>query len=343
MNTKNLFMKTLPFVWAKLILGLAFLLVCAVLGGICIGLGLLFGDSGAVIMFFIWCGAIGIIRFAMMHYFGYLIKAGHIAVIAEACMTGKVPSDQVEFGKTAVKERFATSNIYFAVDKLVSGAVKQIQRGIEKLGNALDFIPGMDAVSGLAQFFIGISLGYIDECCLGWTFCRKEDSAYKSAADGVVIYAQNWKPLLKAAALTMLKTLLLSVLAVIVIFVPTALIFRLFKWNLFIAFIVACFLTWVAKFAFMDSYIMVKMMTAYMKVAPTTVITFDLYGKLSKLSGSFKELINKGGRTAPDPAYAETPAVNMQNSAPAHVFCGQCGAKNSAASAFCESCGSKLR
>ena len=84
----------------------------------------------------------------------------------------------------------------------MTGAVKQIQRGLEKLGNKLDFIPGMEALTGVAQFFVNISLGYIDECCFGWTFYNPQQGAFQSAADAVVIYAQNWKVLLKGAAKT---------------------------------------------------------------------------------------------------------------------------------------------
>ncbi|GHU79624.1 hypothetical protein FACS1894191_2850 [Clostridia bacterium] len=49
-----------------------------------------------------------------MHYIGYMLKAGHIAVITEAVVTGQVPSDQIAYGKQRVTERFATSNVYFA-------------------------------------------------------------------------------------------------------------------------------------------------------------------------------------------------------------------------------------
>lgn len=79
------------------------------------------------------------------------------------------------------------------MDKLVAGAVKQVQRGIGKAADFLDFIPGLSAVAGLAQYFVELSLGYVDECCLGYTFYQEDESAFKSAADGVVIYAQNWK------------------------------------------------------------------------------------------------------------------------------------------------------
>ena len=353
MKSGELFRKTMPFAIAKLVLGAATVLISVVLLAILLGLGWLFGENGMVICIFIWIGATGVVRFAIMHYFGYLVKAGHVAVLAEAVTTGKVPDNQVNYGKEAVKKRFSTSNIYFAVDKLVSGAVKQIQRGISKLGNALDFIPGMGAVTGIANFFVELSLGYVDECCLGYTFYKKEQGAFRSACDGVVIYAQNIKHLLKNAAKTMLKVLLLSLVVLIAVFVPIGLLFKLLSWNAFIGFLLAVFITWVIKFAFLDSYILCQTMASYMEVAPTTEITFDLYGKLSKISGKFKELFNKGKAEEPQMAYAGAGQQNAQPQqkaqpniqtadAPKTKFCGQCGAKNDAGAGFCGECGAKL-
>ena len=170
------------------------------------------------------------------------------------------------------------------IDDLTKGrAVRQIQKNITKLGNQLDFIPGMEAVAGLAKFFISISLGYIDECCFGWTFYNPQQGAFKSAADGVVIYAQNWKTLLKDAAKTMAKTIGLMVVMTLVIFIPVGLLFKIFKWSGFAAFLLALLIAWVVKFAFLDSYIICQMMVSYMQVAPNTVITFDLYSKLCGL------------------------------------------------------------
>jgi len=293
----------------------------------------------------------------LMQYAGYLVKAGHIAVIAEACFTGQVPADQVAYGKAKVTERFATSSVYFAVDKLVSAAIKEIQKGIGKVGNALDFIPGMEAATGAAQFFVSIALGYVDECCLGWTFYKKEQGAFKSAADGVVIYAQNWKPLLKGAGVTMLKVILLTLVVALIIFVPVGILFKIFSWSPLAAFLLACLIAFVVKFAVMDSYIMIQMMAVYMGVAPQTTITFDLYGNLCKISGKFKELFQKGqaeppaqsayatANAAPAAGYAApaaAPTIPQQAAGAKPVFCGQCGAKNEPGTKFCGACGAKM-
>ncbi len=353
MTSKQLFKNSMPFCMAKLGLGAATVLIDAVLLAIFLGIGYLFDGGGIVVAFALWCGAIGVVRFVLMHYFGYLVKAGHVAVIAEACRTGQFPENQVQYGKNMVKERFVTSNVFFAIDKLISAAVKQIQRGIEKVAGALDFIPGMGAIAGLAKFFVQISLGYVDECCLGWTFYNKEQGAFKSATDGVVIYAQNWKALLKNAGKTMLKVVLGLILMVLVVFIPVGLLFRLFDWSPLIAFALACLIAWVVKFAFVDSYIMCQMMATYMDAAPRTQITFDLYGKLCKLSTSFKELFNKGKQEKNQPAYAGNVGgqgadtqynVGYDNpqTAVKPVFCGECGTKNDPGTKFCGGCGASL-
>lgn len=355
MKAGQLFRKTLPFCWAKLLLGGATVLICGILLAIFMGLGWLFGENGMVICILIWLGSVGAVRFLIMHYFGYLVKAGHIAVLAEAAATGQIPPNQVKYGIDQVKARFATANIYFAVDKLVSGAVKQIQRGIEKLGNAMSFIPGMEHVTKAANFFVELSLGYIDECCLGYTFYQKGQGAFKSACDGVVIYAQNIKHLLKNAAKTMLKVIIATGVVILAVFIPVGLLFKVLNWSGFLAFLIACLIAWTVKFAFLDSFILCQTMHGYMQVAPSTQITFDLYQKLCNISSKFKELWNKGKAETPQPAYAAPagaapvydpqPAVPVQPQAPPageFKFCGQCGAKNAAGAGFCGECGAKM-
>lgn len=294
MTSAQVFKGTMPFVVAKLALGGAIVAISSVLFAFLMGIGWLFGGNGMWMGFMIWIACMGGIRFALMHYAGYLIKAGHIAVIVEMFKTGELPEQQVEYGKNLVKERFLTTNVYFALDRLIAGAVKQIQNVVDKAGNALDFIPGMHTLTGMTKFFVDISLGYIDECCLAWTFYNKEQSAYESAADGVVIYAQNWKVLLKNAAMAMIKALVVLSVLVLFIFIPMGLMFKLLKWSGFIAFVLACMIGWIVKFAIIDSYLMIEMMATYMQTAPTTEITFDLYEKLCKISTCFKEMFQKG-------------------------------------------------
>jgi len=353
MKPGEIFSKTLPFAWAKLLLGLATVLISVVLFAILMGIAWLIKiDAVLIFMFFLWLGLTKVVDFILNNYLGYMLKAGHVAVITEAVTTGRIPDNQVAYGKQMVKERFLQSNVYFVLDKLVAGAVRQLQRVVQKLGNMGSFIPGMNYITNIVNMFIGIALNYVDECCLGYTFLHKEQGAFKSAADGVVIYWQNWKKLLKDAAKTTLMVVIFVVAVTLVVFLLFFLVLKLF--NLqgtaatiagFVVFFLAAFVAWAFKKAFIDSYILVNMVASYMEVAPSTQISFDLYGKLCGLSSKFKELFNKGQQESPAPAYAIAGTGTTMAEIPAGdkpVFCGECGAKNPRGTKFCGSCGKAL-
>jgi hypothetical protein len=301
LKAKEVFLKTLIFGWVKLGLGLINILIAVILFAILMGISVLFASEGVgVILFLVWLGAVGVVNFLINHYIGYLVKAGHVAVIAMAFKNGAVSADPLQTGKTMVKERFGTSKVYFVIDRLVAGSVKQLQRALGRLADGLlGAIPGMDGFKKLMNLFLDISLGYIDECCLGYTFYHPEQNAFKSAADGVVIYFQNWKTLLKDAVKTTFVVVLSVVVVTLVAFVLFGGLFRLFGWSSFVAFVISLLLAWTVKYAFIDSWILVKMMSSYMQVAPTTQITFDLYGKLSGLSAKFRQLWKKGDTGQP--------------------------------------------
>ena len=296
MKASQIYAKTMKFVWIKLGLGALIAGISLVLLAIVVGISLLANSGGLLLVLgLIWyILTYGVFR-AVMHYMGYMIKAAHIAVVSEAVTTGVIPDNMVHVGKEMVKRRFAASNVYIVLDKLVGGAVKQLQRTVGSVGNLLSDVPGMSSIVNILQMFIGIALGYIDECCLGYTFYKKDDKAFKAGCDGVVIYFQNTKHLLKSAVGTTAIVIGLSFVAWLVPFIIFGLLFGLFgmpfAW-LFSA-LVSIIVAAAIKSAFIDSYMMVKTMVAYMSVAPSTQITFDIYDKLSKLSGKFKELFTR--------------------------------------------------
>lgn len=301
MKTKDLYFGTMKFVWLKLALGAALTLGAIILFALFALIGSLFGQGGAAVGFILWLiSSVALYRFAMS-YVGYLIKAGHVAVIAEAISSGAIPENQFEWGKNAVKSRFAMSNVYFVIDRLVSGAVRQLQNGVENIASLFDAIPGISSVAAFVKLFIGVALGYIDECCLGYCFLQKDEGAFKSSCDGVVIYFQNAKHLLKNALKVSAVVMLTTLVALVI---PAALFLLLFKaigWSPLAAIILAVFVAAFVRSAFIDSYIMIDMMKHYMDVVPETEISFDLYGKLCRLSGKFKKLFEKAKAETPEP------------------------------------------
>lgn len=295
MKASEVYLKTMKFVWLKLALGGAVFLFSMLTMFLFLWIGSLFGSgSGIAIALCLWMILVGGVFGFAQHYIGYMLKAGHVAMVTTAVTTGSLPENQLEAAKNMVKERFVSANVYFVVDRLVSGAVSQLQRGLQKIEDLLGKIPGVAIIVSFAQMFVHIALNYIDECCLGYTFLHREQSACKSAADGVVIYFQNWKTLLKNAAVTTLIVMGVSLLAWLLPFLIFTGIFSVLGIHWIFALILAIMIAAIIKSAFVDSYMMVKMMVSYMQVAPSTEITFDLYDKLCKLSGKFRNLFNKG-------------------------------------------------
>jgi len=356
----EIFKKTLPFVWAKLVLGLITVGISVGLLLVTVGLIWLFRGLAWPIFMALWMVATVFVHFAIMRYTGYLVRVGHIAVVAEAVTTGKIPDNQLEYGKQMVRERFLTANVFFVLDRLVDNAIKQLQNVFERAGGMLGSLPGLRSIPGLklvmsfGKLFIGISLKYIDECCLGYIFYKKDQGVFKSATDGVVIYAQNWKKLLKTALSTSVMVVLLTIGLTILLFTIIGSIVQLIfvsagvasgasLMTFFFGLFLSIFLAFTFKRAFIDSYIMVRMMTAYMEEAPSTVITFDLYGKFSSMSKSFKQLFEKAEAEGPisapsqiaQPAFAGTPGATTGLSC-------SCGTQSANGSAFCGNCGVKL-
>ena len=313
LTAQEIYSKTMTFNWMKLMLGGATLLLSLLLFGFCFMFYALFFwlfngfenfENGFIllIMFSIWLSGTKAINFLLMRYFGYFVKAGHVAIITKAVTEGVVPDDQFNVAKNLVTERFGTSNIYFLVDTLVDKAVRDIGRTFDNITSfiGLTRIPGFKNIQKLVKFFLHIALGYVDECCLGWTFYKMDQSPFKSAADGVVIYFQNWKTLLKGAAKTALIVIGASICLTLAGLIFFGVVFKVMGLmglggvGMLFAFAFALMTAWIFKVAFIDSWILVSMMTTYMQVAPTTELKIDIYDHLCRLSAKFKELFQKG-------------------------------------------------
>jgi len=155
------------------------------------------------------------------------------------------------------------------------------------------------------NIFVDIIMNYIDECIMAYIFLHEGQNVWKSACDGVVLYAQNWKTILKTGA-KILVFLLLFFLVFFLLFVGV------FK-GIFsgidtetlampIAYVLTYLFVLVLKWAVLDSVVMIYMMSAYLKVAYGAQPSYDLYGKLEGMSKKFKELLGKARSENPAPS-----------------------------------------
>jgi len=307
LSPSSLYKQTMPYTLARFGLALLFAFLSGVLLIICLkqeeGLGLTLaqfietltqedlGDDGPLMAVLCpWLIGTIVLRFVIMHYAGYLLKAGHIAVLCEALVTGKVPEKQITFGKKAVLERFGTTNAYLALDRLVDGATGQLCKGISKVSETFEDIPGVSVISGVAQLFLRIALGHVDECCLAFTFFRKSGNVFKDAADSVVLYFQNWSSLIKnAGVLTLVCCVLYAVLGVFALILFACLLGA--DGTGFPAAFAGAFFFIAIKTSFIDNWVMIKMVAGFFETAKDMEPAADLYGKLAGISHNFGKLL----------------------------------------------------
>lgn len=192
MKAFDIFKKTMIFVWMRLGINLAVSAGVILWTIMWIAIASASENGFMIILAVIAIALSGKIVSIIMQYIGYMIKSAQIAVIAEIFQTGRIPNNMVEFGKERVKSKFAQANVYILLDKLVSGSVRQINKVVNStVGWIEKLVPQASFITNIVQKFTTLTLTYVDECCLCYTFMKDEQSAFKSAADGVVIYFQN--------------------------------------------------------------------------------------------------------------------------------------------------------
>ena len=321
MKNDDIFKKTMPFVWGRFGMQLALNLGIIIYFAVVIALLAMLINTQAVIACII--GFIALIIGLKLYsfgceYIGYMIKAAHVAVIGELALYGKVPEGVklTDYGKQKVKERFLTANAFFAIDKLMSSAVQQIQNMISKVGGMFEKIEIIQTIISIVNIFIGIVLGYVDEAVLARVFQKKEDGAWKASCDGVVLYFQNWKEILKNAVGITLGVVLFYAVGMGILYGIIFLISGGARdiWAVFFL-IVAFFVIDVIKVSFIDSYVTISVVNKYLPLTINQTPALDIYEKAQGWSKKFKEMCTKASEE-PKPvvqaAVAGVPGMTMQ-------------------------------
>src|SRR5690349_14350806 len=125
----NLVVKTTPILLVRLGLYLAFWVLLLIYWAITIGIAYLIGRVFAPLGWILAIVALGstfpIYNLAYKYVF-YLLKAAHVAVMAELLANGDLPAgtNQLAWGKEQVTKRFGQVSVMFVVDEIVEGVVR---------------------------------------------------------------------------------------------------------------------------------------------------------------------------------------------------------------------------
>lgn len=311
--------KTLPFIWVRLgsylLLGLGLGVYFAVVGGIAWLLGSLWAPLGILVFILAAGGAFGIVRWVTRYYF-YLLKAAHTAVMTEFIVYGKAPEgSQIAYGKKQVMDRFKDTSIMFGVDVLVDAVVKAFTRRFTNLVGILP-IPGMDSLMSLIKKVALYATTYIDEAILSRAYKEREENVWQVAQDGIILYAQAWKPILANAAVLAIISFVEFVALLILLGLPAVAIgaaIPALRVALGISVIIGA---WMIKLAVSDAFSLAATLIAYHRSTEGMTPNPEWKGRLEQASDKFSELGRKaaqaagGQRSAPDmgePQPQETP------------------------------------
>jgi len=191
-----------------------------------------------------------------------------------------------------IAARFKDTSIMFAIDQVLDGVVKAFNRAFT---NVTDFlpIPGMDTLQQFARRVSRFATTYIDEAILTRAYAQDEDNVWAVAKDGVILYAQCWKPILaNAVALTLLSYVEFFVFLVVlgVPAVAVGLLLPTLKIPLAIAVLLGA---WMLKLAVADAYSLAATLLAYHRSTEGMEPDPEWQERLEQASDEFQELKEK--------------------------------------------------
>jgi hypothetical protein len=322
----GLLVRTLPFVILRLAVYIGITIAYILAVGVGSGMGYLFGSigsnagGGAGIGGLIGFAIVSGILFWAREYLLYLVKAGHIAVLVELMDGRQIPAGkgQIDFATAIVKQHFATSSMLFGLNQLIRGILRAFNRITVSIASWLP-IPGLDALVKLVDAIINTSLSHLDQVILAQILRKRADSSgannpWAVARDATVLYAQNYKGVLKNAAFLTFIIWGLTLLILLLVAAPIAALIGVFHVHAGIAtFALAVIAALSLKAALIDPFATVALIQVYDKITAGQTPNPEWSAKLESISGKFRDLTQKARGAGAAGTTALTPARESGN------------------------------
>jgi hypothetical protein len=291
--------KTTPYILMRLGVLVGFTAAAIVWFGIITAIASLFRGSGAEgiggFAFIVGFGVPFGLFIWMRRYVLYMLKAGHIVVLTRLITHGSLAEgvNQVEYGKERVKSSFGEVNILFAMDQLITGVVRSFNHTLNWVADFLPF-PGLDQLMAIVNRILENATTYIDETIFSYNLARGDENHWRSARDGLVYYAQNWKPILKTATYSLLLEYALTFVLFLLFLGPVIGIGYFMPGNASSwMFIFAFALALCVRDAVLHPLFLVMVALTYHKAVQGQAIDPAMDVQLSALSDKFREIAEK--------------------------------------------------
>ena len=212
--------------------------------------------------------------------------------MTEFILGNRPQGSQLAYGKAQVTSRFRDTSFMFGVDALIDGVVKAFTRRFANLAGLLP-IPGLESLLGLLKRVAISSTTYIDEAILSRAYAEREANVWRVARDGVVLYAQAWKPVLANAVALALLSYVQFMGLLIVLGLPAVALGAALP-ELRVALGVSVILgAWTIKLAVGDAFALAATLLAYHRETAALKPNEEWTARLEDLSPKFRELGQK--------------------------------------------------
>ena len=289
--------RTKNFIILRLLVGVAVIVGGIILVAIMVALMNAAPDAGLFILIgFALFGRIGyhILARALL----YAIRVGHTAAITQIMRDGQSDSEGMSIGATIVWSKdiivkyLGSAVGSAAVGIIITGAVKQVMKWVNRGLNLLSWIPGMDKVQKFVNMMITVLCSAIDCSILSYIIWHEDErNAFKKGCDGLVLFAQAWKGMLKGALKVVAVIYGVQLLSGLVGYGLAVPIIRTFGAGAGLAAIFgALLLMVVVSLTLTQPFTMVSMLKSYHKSIAGLEPSVDIHGKLSKFSSKFRKL-----------------------------------------------------
>ncbi len=306
-RTFGLLGKTAPFLLLRLVVFFGITLAYVIVTGGGAGLGYLVGRVGdepagyAFFGGFIGFAVVSGVIYFMREYILYLVKAGHIAVLVHLIDDKPIPEGrgQIDYATAEVRSRFMETSVLFAIDQLIKGVLKVINRLLMTISNLIP-IPAIQGIMKFVTTVINLSLTYVDEVILAHNIRVQSDNPWATSRDALVLYAQNYRAMLKNALFLAVIVWSLTLLIFLVTLAPFLALVSFFPegagfWTVVVAFVFAISL----KAAIIDPFAMAALIQVYFKVTAGQQPREDWVSRLDGASDKFRELGQRAARHMP--------------------------------------------
>jgi hypothetical protein len=312
----GLLLRTLPYALIRFAVLLTFSLACIIWVVVTLGGSVWLGAHVAPAFGWVWflSGVLlaGWFWMASLRYFLHLIECGHVAVLTQLIVHGRVGNgteSMFQYGRRIVTEHFGQVNVLFAMNLLVRGVLNAFHRTLDWIAGELP-IPGLGAIANLLTAILRAATRYMDKVILSYNLARNDENPWNGARDGVVYYCQNAKPILRTAAWIVVLELALSIILWLLLLGPAAAITVMLPHAAggmgVLSVIIAVVFALSARGAFVKPLFLIMIMVRFHTAIEGQPIRQDWVARLDQLSNRFRTLGQKAQTytqaTPPNPA-----------------------------------------